>query len=102
MGECQDFPSKVFCLTVPKTFAGESFTVAISSGIQKVWLRGWSIEIFHLKIFVSLCRKISYGNPSALCSRKNPVAKKFMDKRGDGRIKIFGQIFSISQCRKTS
>ena len=27
-GEYQDFPSKIFCLTVSKFFVGESFTVA--------------------------------------------------------------------------
>ena len=26
MGEYQDFPSKFFCLTVPKNFAGEPFS----------------------------------------------------------------------------
>ncbi len=44
-GEYQDFPSKKFCLTVPKIFGAE---------------------------------------PSVLCFRKFPVAKKFMDKRGGG------------------
>ena len=60
MGECQDFPSKVFCLTVPKTFVGESFTVAIFSGIEKVWLRvGGKIKIFDRNFFVSQRRKFS-------------------------------------------
>ena len=35
------------------------------------------------------------------CFRKFPVAKKFMDKRGGGSIKIFRRIF-LSQCRKIS
>ena len=39
-GGHQDFPSKIFCLTVPKNFVGQSFTVAISSGIEKIWMRG--------------------------------------------------------------
>ncbi len=38
-GEYQDFPSKIFCLTVPKYFEGESFTVAVISGTGKVWIR---------------------------------------------------------------
>ena len=41
----QDFPLKFFCLTVPKICVGESFTVAINSGIEKVWVGG-SITIF--------------------------------------------------------
>ena len=56
--EYQDFPSKFFCLTVPKNSVGKSFTVAIVSGIEKVWKRGGgSIKIFRRKIFVSQCRK---------------------------------------------
>ena len=35
-GVHQDFPSKTFCLTVPKNFVGQSFTVAIISGIGKI------------------------------------------------------------------
>ena len=31
-GEYQDFPPKIFCLTVPKISVGESFTVALISG----------------------------------------------------------------------
>ena len=34
-----------------------------------------------------------------LCFRKFPVAKKFMDKRGGGSIKIFLRNFFVSQCR---
>ena len=39
-GEYQDFSSKIFCLTVPKISVGESFTVALISVIEKVWIRG--------------------------------------------------------------
>ena len=51
----EDFPSKKFRLTVPKSSVGESFTVALISGIEKVWIRGGSIKIFRRKIFVSQC-----------------------------------------------
>ena len=51
-GVYQDFLSKIFCLTLPKKFA---------------------------------------GNPSVLCFRKFPLAKKFMDKRGG--IKMFCRFF---------
>ena len=63
MGECQDFPSKVFCLTVPKTFVGESFTVAIFSGIQKVWLRGVEYRDFPSKKFCLIVPKNFVGKP---------------------------------------
>ena len=57
--EYHDFLSKIFCLTVPKTSVWESFTVALISGIEKVWIRGGSITIFCRKFFVSQCRKFS-------------------------------------------
>ena len=34
-GEYQDFPSKIFCLTIPKNFVGESFSVSLISGFKK-------------------------------------------------------------------
>ena len=30
-----NFPSKIFCFTVPKIFLGESFSVSLFSGIEK-------------------------------------------------------------------
>ena len=36
-GEYQDFPSKIFCLIVPKNFVGEPFSVSLISGIEKVY-----------------------------------------------------------------
>ena len=33
--EYHDFPSKVFCLTLPKVFVGESFSASLVSGIEK-------------------------------------------------------------------
>ena len=64
---------------------------------------GRSITIFCQKFFVPQCQKFSWGNRSALCSGKFPVAKKFRDKREGGRIiKIFRLKFFVSQCRKTS
>ena len=34
-GEYQDFPSKIFCLTVPKIFVGEPFSASLISSIEK-------------------------------------------------------------------
>ena len=36
-GGYQKFPSKIFCLIVPKNFAGESFSVSSILGIEKGW-----------------------------------------------------------------
>ena len=35
-GEYQDFPSKIFCLTVPNFFVGEPFGVSLLSGTEKI------------------------------------------------------------------
>ena len=39
-GSIKIFRRKTFCLTVPKGSVGEYFTVALISGIEKVWIRG--------------------------------------------------------------
>ena len=39
-GEYQNFQSQIFCLTFPKISVGETFTVAIISGIEKIWITG--------------------------------------------------------------
>ena len=58
VGEYQDFPSKIICLTVPRNFVGETFFVALISGTENVWIRGGGgvIRIFCRKIFASQCR----------------------------------------------
>ena len=57
--ELQGIPSNIFCLTVPKNFVGQSFIVALISGIEKFWIGrgGGSIKIFHRESFVSQCQK---------------------------------------------
>ena len=61
-GGYQDFPSKFFCLTVPKTSVGESFTIAIISGIEKVWIReGGEYQDFPSKFFCLTVPEISVG-----------------------------------------
>ena len=39
-GQCQYFPLKISCLTVPKNAVGEPFSHSLFSGIEKVWIRG--------------------------------------------------------------
>ena len=45
-GEYQDFPSKIFCLTVPKNFVGEHFSVSLISGIGKFYASEGYVTIF--------------------------------------------------------
>ena len=80
-GGYHDFLSKLFCLTVAKNFVGQPFRVSLISGIEKFYPSEGYVTIF-CRNFFSQCQKISYGNPSVLCFRKFPVAKKFMDKGG--------------------
>ena len=62
-GEHQAFPSEFFCLTVPKNFLGETLSVALIAGTEKVWISegGRSIKTFRRIFFVSQCRKFKYG-----------------------------------------
>ena len=39
-GGYQHFPSKNFCLKVPKFSVGKPFSVSLISGIEKVWITG--------------------------------------------------------------
>ena len=57
--EYHNFLSKIFCLTVPKTFVGEPFSVALISGIEKFYASEVYVTIFRQKFFVSQYRNIS-------------------------------------------
>ena len=60
-GEYQEFPSKCFCLTVPKNYAGEPFCDVIQKnpGGEKVYGKeaGGSIKIFCRKILCNSAAK---------------------------------------------
>ena len=59
------FSVENFCLTVPETSMGESFSVSLISAIEKVWIRGrGGLKIFRRKISDSRSQKTSYKNPS--------------------------------------
>ena len=61
MGEYQDFPSKTLCLTVPKNSVGQSFTVALILGNEKVWIRKGVYQGFPSKILCLTVRKLFVG-----------------------------------------
>ena len=52
-GGFQDFPWKTFCLTVPKTFVGEPFTVSLIFETEKFQTYKGSVAIFYRKSIVS-------------------------------------------------
>ena len=58
-GEYQELPSKNFCLTVPKNFVRESFSVSLISRIEKSCAQEGNITIFYRKFVVSQYRKTS-------------------------------------------
>ena len=95
-GGVQNFPWKIFCLTVPKNFVDEPFRVSLDWGNEKFHASEGYVTIFRRKFFVSQYRNnISLRNPSVLCFGKFPVANKFMDKKG-GSIKIFRRKFCLT------
>ena len=48
-GEYQDFPSKIFCLTLPKNFVGKDFSVSLISGIEKIWISDGGMSRFSVE-----------------------------------------------------
>ena len=58
-GEYRKFPSKSFCLKLPKQFVGGPFTLSLVSGIENVYASEGYVTIFRRKFFVS-----QYGNIS--------------------------------------
>ena len=98
-GEYQDFPSKSFCLTVPKIFVEESFTVALFSGTGKLWIRGGEYQDFLSKHFRLTVRKFSVRESITVALIS--VTVKVWIERG-GSFKVFRRTFSVSQCRKIS
>ena len=59
--EYQDFPSKTFCLTVPRNSVGKPFSVSLLSGAEEVWIRkrGGEYQDFLSTHFCLQCRKVS-------------------------------------------
>ena len=100
-GEYQYFSSKIICLRVPKDFVGEHFSVSLISGIQKIYVSEGYVTIFDFqsKLFVSQCPKIPWANPSLMCFRKSPVAKKFKDEKW-GRVLRFSVENFLSRSAK--
>ena len=78
-----DFPSKIFCLTVPKNFVGDPVFVPQSFRYRKnLWIRGTGgVSGFSVDTFLyHKAEKFHRGN--SRCFTEFLVSKKLMEKRG--------------------
>ena len=83
------FSIKSFCLTVAKASIGESFTVALSSCSEKVWIRGGGVSRFSVEFLLSHSAEI-LGRGIPHCY-SNFGFRNCRDKKGG--IKIFHRDF---------
>ena len=58
-GKYQDFPSKNFCLTVPRSFVREPFRVSLIWGVEKFYASEGFVTIICRNFFASQCQKFS-------------------------------------------
>ena len=99
-GGYQEIPSKIFRLTVPKVFVGESFAVALISGTEKVWRRGVGVSWFYVKNFLSHSLE-NFRRGILYCCISLGCWKNFGEEGwGRGSIKISRRKFFVSQCWK--
>ena len=75
-GEYQNFPSKIFCLTVPKNFVGEPFSVSLISGIGKILCFRGLCHDFPSKIFCLTVPKKFVGEPFCAVFQKISGSEK--------------------------
>ena len=57
--EQQDVPSETFCLTLPKYFVIEPFSVSLISAIEKNFASEGKVMTFDRNVFVSQYRNVS-------------------------------------------
>ena len=87
-GEYHNFPSEYFCLTVPKNFVGEPFSVSLISGIEKFYASESYVTIFCRNFLSHSAEKFRRGTLLCCVFRKFLVAKKTMEKR-EGEVSRF-------------
>ena len=86
--EFQEFPSKTFCLTVPRNFVRTSFIVSLLSGAEKVWIRErGEYQDFPSKTFCLTVPRISVGKHFSVSLPSG--AEEVWIREGGGSIKIF-------------
>ena len=100
-GDFQDFPSKIFWLTVPKISVGESFCVSLISGIGNIYASEGYVTIFDfLSNFFCLTVPKNFcggGGESFSVSLISGIGNIYAS---EGYVTIFFRSFFVSQCRK--
>ena len=93
-GLCHDFPSKIFCLTLPKHFVEETFSAVLQKfPVAKKFLDngGGEYQDFPSKIFCLTVPEISVGESFTVALLSG--TEKSWIRRGGGSIKIFRRKF---------
>ena len=92
------FSIESFCLTVPKVSVGESFTVALVSGSEKVYGQegGGEYQKFPSKFFCLTVPKV-FVEESFTVALTSGNGNVWIRR---GSINIFRRKFFVSQCRK--
>ena len=96
-GGCQDFPSKISCLTVPKNFVAQPFRVSLISGIEKIYASEGYVTNFcrnFLSHSAEKFRRATLQDVTNFGYRKNLCFR--------GLCRYFLSKFLVSQCRKIS
>ncbi len=93
-GEYQDFPSKFFCLTVPKISVVESFTVALIFGEE-----GGGVSKFYVENFLSHSADEIFRSRILYCCT-NFGYRESLEERGGGGYQDFRSKIFASQCRR--
>ena len=97
-GGYHDFPSKLLCLTVSKTFVRESYCFWKKFWFQKVkWIKR-GVSRFSVETFWSNSAEKFRGHPFNVSENLGYWKKLCII----GRITIFRPKFFVSQCQKTS
>ena len=103
--EYHDFPSKNVCLTVPKNFVGEPFSVSLISGTERFYASEIYLTILCRNFFCLSAQKFRRGTFLICVSEKIWYRKKIWIRgggEGGGSITIFGRKFLVSQWQNIS
>ena len=96
LGECQDFPSKFSCLTVPKTFVGQPFRVSLISVIEKLYASEGYVTIFCRKFLSHSAEKLRRGTLLCCVSENFRSPKNLWIRGGRDNQEFASKIFCLT------